>query len=493
LLKKEDEAMTHVLIIDANHTESGSLLNIIQQKGYQASMVDNLPDAIQYSKNQGVDVVLMNSTMLKHKNGAVFQQLHTLSSAPEVIVMAENGSSEEAEDAINHGAWDYIIKSRSPQAIISSLAEVFKYRELLPQLQLQKQQEIKAPNIIGQSSMLKACLATLMKAAQGDANVLITGETGTGKELFATALHENSKRHKCNFVVVDCAALPETLVESALFGHEKGAFTGATQKQCGLIKQADGGTLFLDEVGELPLSLQKTFLRVLEERQFRMVGGKDEVKSNFRLVAATNQDLNAMVAKGTFRGDLLFRLRTFGIQLPPLRSRMSDIGSLVQFSVARYQKNNPACEKSVSKVYLKALSKYTWPGNVRELYHAVERSLAAAQQHSTLYPYHLPVYIRIAIAKASLPHSITVEESLPEQKGVLPLEEPTTIVHSINARQNLQKVREEVLRKTEEVYFRNLFSVTGGNIAQAIATSGLSRSRFYQLLKDNGLNPSALK
>lgn len=506
--QKKVNSMAHVLIIDEKQDDCSLLHSLMLKKGYQSSIVKNLQEAMSFSLKQDIDVVLMDSIILQGQNSEHLQQLQASPSAPEVIIMSEKGCAEEAESAIRHGAWDYIVSSGSPQDIINPLSQVLRYRQKKGQAaNPEKHVEIKAPGIIGNSVRLKVCLDSLMQAAHSDTNVLITGETGTGKELFSTALHQNSGRHNKNFVVVDCAALPETLVESTLFGHEKGSFTGANQKHYGLIKQADGGTLFLDEVGELPLAVQKTFLRVLEERRFRLVGGQSEVKSNFRLVAATNQNLEQMVERGTFREDLLFRLRTFSLQLPPLRDRLEDIVPLVKYFVANRKKDNQMFKKIISNDFLAALRQYHWPGNVRELFHAVERSLAAAQDHTTLYPYHLPIHIRIGIAKSLLPQAA---EAQPQPPAVAAAAAPTapqpapapapppprvadqqeapgearTIHYTFNARQRLQRVREEVLAKTEEIYLKELLTVTERNISQAIQTSGLSRSRLYQLLKD---------
>jgi len=492
--KREKAHMAaHILIIDNNQVYSSRLRELIQKKGHRATMALNLQTAVRYFQEQDVDVVLMNSAVLQGKYEAFLQQLQKTSPAPEMVIISEKGSAEEAETAIKHGAWDYIVKSGSPQAIITTLSKVISYREKKQhQSKSNKQIEIMTPGIVGNSVRLQSCLATLLQAAQSDANVLITGETGTGKELFATALHENSRRRQGNFVVVDCAALPENLVESTLFGHEKGSFTGATQKQSGLIKQADGGTLFLDEVGELPLSMQKAFLRVLEDRQFRPVGGKSEVKSNFRLVAATNQNLEVMVKQGSFREDLLFRLRTFNLQLPSLRSRLVDITPLVKYFVSQRQKNSPMFNKRISSDFLAAIHKYHWPGNVRELFHAVERALSAAQEHTSLYPYHLPTHIRVEITKASLPRfTDNSAVSLPEEKEGDHKCAPM-VIHTIDTGHNLQQVREEVLAKTEEIYLKGLLAATGGDIARSIEISGLSRSRLYQLLKDHRIRPATL-
>jgi two-component system NtrC family response regulator len=208
--------------------------------------------------------------------------------------------------------------------------------------------------------------------------VLITGETGTGKELFARAIHANSPRAAQPFVVVDCASLPETLVESILFGHVKGAFTGADKAREGLVALADGGTLFLDEVGELPFSMQRAFLRVLEDRTFRPVGSKTERSSDFRLVAATNRQLEAMVERGEFRKDLLFRIRSFSIELPALRERSEDIPEIVALQMEKLAAAGRFGRKDFSPEFMEALTAYPWPGNVRELVQCLERSLAAA-------------------------------------------------------------------------------------------------------------------
>ena len=237
---------------------------------------------------------------------------------------------------------------------------------------------------------MEACLELLVQAVGGDGNVLITGETGTGKELFAKAIHSHSPRAHKNFVVVDCGALPETLIESTLLGFEKGTFTGAERSQEGLIKQADGGTLFLDEVGELPLALQKAFLRVLQERRFRPLGAKQEVTSDFRLIAATNRDLEDMVGKDLFREDLLYRLRTLAIDIPPLRLRPEDVTELFFYYLPRLSKKAGMETKGFSPEFLEMLHRYPWPGNVRELIGALEAAIHSTGPSHILYPAHLP-------------------------------------------------------------------------------------------------------
>jgi two-component system NtrC family response regulator len=232
--------------------------------------------------------------------------------------------------------------------------------------------------------------------------VLITGETGTGKELFAGIIHKNSARSSGNFVVVDCTSLTESLVESTLFGHTKGSFTGAEFDRQGLIKAADGGTLFLDEVGEMPLSIQKVFLRVFQERQFRPVGAIKEQTSNFRLIAATNRDLDEMVEKGQFRNDLLFRINTMRIHLPPLRQRTDDIHELATAKVNELCRKFGLSPKKFGDDFVRTLSEYSWPGNVRELFNILERAVIDAGGESTLYAMHLPRSLRIQVAKTQI-------------------------------------------------------------------------------------------
>jgi two-component system NtrC family response regulator len=304
--------------------------------------------------------------------------------------------------------------------------------------------------------------------ASSNANVLITGETGTGKELFAVGIHKNSPRANKNFVVVDCAALPDNLVESILFGHEKGAYTGADRARDGLILQADGGTLFLDEVGELPLPVQKSFLRTLQERKFRPVGGKEEIESDFRLIAASNRNLDDMVRQDKFREDLLFRLRSFSIELPPLRERPEDIKDLTTYYLELLSKRYEIEPKDFSPEFFDVLTSYPWPGNVRELINALERALVNGRYERILFPKHLPTHIRAQIARSSVGEKETAEIKITPSSKIFP---------------KIQSLRERALANVEAQYLRDLISFTQGNIKEACQISGLSRSRLYLLLK----------
>jgi two-component system NtrC family response regulator len=337
---------------------------------------------------------------------------------------------------------------------------------------------LKLEGIIGKSPQMRACYDLVAQAASNDTNVLIYGETGTGKELFAKAIHTNSPRFSRYFVVVDCAALPASLVESALFGHEKGAFTSADRAQVGLIKQADGGTLFLDEVGELPMEMQKAFLRVLQERRFRPVGSRFETESDFRLVAATNRDLDQLAAQGQFRPDLLFRLRALSIDLPPLRARPDDIKELALFHTAQVCDKWGIGLKGFAPEFLKALMVYDWPGNVRELFNTMDGALAEARYEPTLFPKHLPSQIRIKLARAA----VRKENSLSYPNRLNRPHRPDELAID-QGLPKLRDFRQAAVDEAEKQYLVELMSLTGGKVQEACRIAELSLPRLYALLK----------
>ncbi len=331
-----------------------------------------------------------------------------------------------------------------------------------------------AGSIIGNSPRLKDCLASVFLAADTDANVLLVGETGTGKELFARAIHNASRRKPGPMVVVDCTSLPKTLVESLLFGHAKGSFTDAGTTHQGLIHQAHTGTLFLDEVGELPLSLQKVFLRVLEEHRFRPIGSDQEVKSDFRLVAATNRNLEEMVGRGQFRADLLFRLKSYLIEIPPLRERADDVMELASSHMDNLCAKYQISPKRFAPDFLQTLSRYPWPGNVRELASALEHSLFAARYETHLFAKHLPNHIRSCVMKNSLRrHSIARPDLTRSFLRELP---------------NLHDFREDIFCQAEIQYLHDLMTMSNKDINAACRLSGLSRSRLYALLKKHAIS-----
>jgi two-component system NtrC family response regulator len=461
--------MANVLIIDDDKLVCDSISNVVKSLGHSTSQAFNLQDGLTKACSGAFDVVFLDVHMPDGSGLDILPDIQKTASLPEVIIITGFGDPDGAELAIKNGAWDYIEKPLSIRQMRLPFTRALQYRE--EKRKFKTSVALKREGIIGKSPQIIACLDILTQAANSEANVLLTGETGTGKELFAWTIHNNSSRADRNFVVVDCAALPETLVESVLFGHIKGAFTGADRSKDGLIKQADKGTLFLDEVGELPVSIQKSFLRVLQERRFRPVGGNKELSSNFRLITATNRNLDSMVKQGKFREDLLFRLRTLAINLPALRDIREDIKELVLYYMntlcAKYGKDM----KGFSPEFWDVLIEYDWPGNVRELIQALERAIIAAQDEPTLFPKHLPNYIRIKVVRESLNQKMAVKGRSIKNSG------------SLKSLPQIQDIRERAISEAEKKYLVDLISITGKDIKEACKISGLSRSRLYTLMK----------
>ncbi|CAN5695710.1 sigma-54 dependent transcriptional regulator [soil metagenome] len=308
-----------------------------------------------------------------------------------VIVMTAYGSIEDAVRAMKEGALDFLAKPVDPDHLLLLVRRALEQRRIVNEnLLLKEELAVRrgAPQLVGEDPSLRKVFASLQRAAATDTTVLIEGESGTGKELFARSLHALSERATMPFVAINCAAIPETLLETELFGHEKGAFTGAVGRKPGKFEMAHRGTLFLDEIGDLPLSLQAKILRALEERRFERVGGTAPVQVDVRLVAATNRGLRAQVAARRFREDLFFRLSVFPIVVPPLRDRKDDVARLAHYFVDRFCRDMKKRLLALSPEAIVALREYPWPGNVRELQNCIERAVILADG-DTLQPRHL--------------------------------------------------------------------------------------------------------
>jgi len=471
----------YILIIDPDEDFLSDAQKAVIAMGHAASCTRMLAEGIKIATKNKPDVIIVNAKMADGRSVEILSEFLEVPSSPEVIVISDSSDPDEAELAIRSGAWDYIEKPRTSKAISLPVLRALEYRAKRPHKEKRlglSRETFDA--VAGNSSLMKACLEVVTLASESDANVLITGETGTGKELFAWAIHKNSARSSNQFVVVDCAALPPTLVESTLFGYEKGAFTGADRPHKGLIKRADSGTLFLDEVGELPLSIQKSFLRVLQEKKFRPVGGEQEVRSDFRLIAATNRNLDQLAGRRLFRKDLLFRLRAFGIDLPLLCERPEDIPEIAEQHMKRLCQIYKTGEKHFSHDFFTALARYNWPGNVRELVNALERAISAAREEPIVFPKHLPTYIRIQVARS------TVRE-----------ESNCNVVHGSNFESRttfptLKETRDTAVSRVEQKYLKDLIASVGGDLGEARRVSGLSRSRLYGLLNKYGIKTNPI-
>ncbi|MFU2210206.1 sigma-54-dependent transcriptional regulator [Solidesulfovibrio sp. C21] len=463
--------MAHILLIDDDAILKETIGALMRRLGHAFTWAGSLDEGRRALVHGRFDVVLLDLRLPDGYGLDMMAELRSAPSTPEIIIVTGQEDPEGAALAIKSGAWDYIQKPLTPNRVTLPLTRALEYRA--QKAARRPRAVLKREAIIGVGPAMEACLDMVAQAADSDASVLVTGETGTGKELFARAIHANSQRGNNNFVVVDCAALPETLVESVLFGHVKGAFTGADRDRDGLFKLADGGTLFLDEIGELSLGIQKTFLRVLQDGRFRPVGSKNELQSDFRLLAATNRDLGVMAAGGVFREDLLYRLRTIIITLPPLRSRVEDIKPLAIHYMNRLCERYRLPTKGFAEEFFQALTAYSWPGNVRELCSTMERVLLQHRTEPVLYPKHLPDEIRIQVLNA--------------RGAAEPAGPPHQEEQHAAAVPPWKEYRRQALDAAEQSYLEDLLTAAGGNVARASRLSGLSPSRLYDLFRKYNL------
>lgn len=475
--------MANILVIDDDRLVRNALAAQLTQLEHTVMAAESLADGMALLPLAPFDIVFLDVNLPDGSGLEALPVIRQTAATPEVIIITGEGSAKGAEMAIRTGAWDYLQKPLSQQEIELQLTRALDYRD---STRIDRQPAIvtlKRPQIIGSSPELTARLDMVARCANSDANVLITGETGTGKEIFARTIHDNGPAPDSDFVVVDCAALPEQLVESVLFGHVRGAFTGAADGRDGLVKAADGGTLFLDEVGELPLSIQKKFLRVLQERCFKPVGGTREVKSVFRLICATNRNLEGMVSDGCFRSDLLYRLRTFSIDLPPLRRCQADIRDLMLHYIDRLCRHHGLENKGFVPEFVDTLTAYNWPGNVRELINALEKAILANREAPTLFPMHLPRTIRLNFVQACLNEKRETSIGDPADGSSQRGDDLTIPVRFTDPPPPLKQLRDQVTELLERAYLRRLMADTQNDLDRVGQLSGLSKPRIYALLK----------
>ncbi len=481
-----------ILVIDDDPHIREILEENITDLGHTPLSAEGLSRGLSLLESHSVDLVFLDIRLPDGNGLEQLPQIRGSFSEPEVIIITGVGDATGAELAIQTGAWDYLQKPLARKKIHLQIERVLDYRKKTGGNE--RVVSLKRDEIIGNSYAIKQTLDQVAQCAKTNTNVLITGETGTGKELFARAIHENSDRAGRDFIVVDCAALSETLAESILFGHEKGAFTGADRNRPGLLAEADGGSLFLDEVGELPLSVQKTFLRLLQERRFRTVGATKEKKLEFRLISATNRNLEAMSAKGDFRLDLLFRLRTFEIHLPPLRFRSEDIQPLTLHYLYQICRTHGLKMKGMLPEFLDHLQSWHWPGNVRELINTLEAAALSDPDNPTFFPKHLPSSIRSHNLRCRMRENDSGSSTQMKEDRPIVIPPESTPAESLHLTDDLplfKSWRNTVIEKGEKVYLQRLMAVTDGDIQTACDIAQLSQSRLYHLLKKYGISKSA--
>jgi two-component system response regulator HydG len=366
-----------ILLVDDEVAHLETLQRIFKREGYQVLDATSGRDALDIVRKHHVHLILTDLVMPKMSGVELLKACQTVSPETEVVVMTAFGTIETAVEAMKMGAYDFVTKPLKKVFITKVIRQALEKQNLLTENRRLRQQleTLRPHDIIGQSAAIVETLKVIRQAGPSSATVLLTGESGTGKELLARAIHRNSPRSQNPMVTINCAALPGNILESELFGCEKGAFTGADKRRQGRFEAADGGTVFLDEIGEMSIATQVKLLRIMQEGEFERLGSNETLRSDLRVVAATNKDLEKAVKEGSFREDLYYRMNVIRIEVPPLRERNGDIPLLVNFFLHRYAAKNDKTMEAVTSRALDALNRHSWPGNVRELENAIERAV----------------------------------------------------------------------------------------------------------------------
>jgi len=448
-------APVRVLVVDDDEITCNLLEEVLSKEGYAVHKALDGLEAIDRGEKHTYDVVLSDIKMIDVDGMEVLRAYRQRSPETIIIMMTAFGSIETAIRAIKEGAYDYVSKPFKLDEIKLTLQRALEQRRLVEENIHYRQELItkyKLENIVGRSAQMLQVYKTIARVAESRSTVLVTGESGTGKELIARAIHFNSPRAARPFVAVDCSSLAETLLESELFGHMRGAFTGAVTTKKGLFEEADRGTCFLDEIGDISLAMQAKLLRVLQEHEIKRVGGTETIKIDVRIVAATNQNLEALVTEKKFREDLFYRLNVVSIHLPSLRERPEDVPLLADHFLRKYasQNNKPVCR--ISPEAMDLLVRHRWPGNVRELENVIERATTLSGTNLIL-PEDLPRRLQIEPAQMSL-------SSLPSR---MPLSE------------------------LEKLYIQKVLEETGGNKKKAADILGIDRRTLYRMATRLGL------
>jgi DNA-binding NtrC family response regulator len=384
-----------ILIVDDEKGQRDILNLILKKEEYDVVDVPGVREALEQLEKREFDLIMTDLKMQGQSGLDLLEKV--LSDNPQqcIIMMTAHGSVDSAVEAMRKGAFDYLEKPLERDNLVLTLRRAFERIGLVRENRvLQKRIESIAtiPNMRGEHPKMKEVFRIVAKIAPSNSTILIVGESGTGKELIARAIHEGSPRRDKPFMAINCAAIPETLIESELFGHEKGSFTGANAREIGIFEAANGGTVFLDEIGEMNVAMQAKLLRAIQEKEIRRVGGKINIGLDVRLVSATNKELEQEIKKGNFREDLFYRLNVIRITLPPLRERGSDIKTLAEFFLEKYCGASGISVDGISKQALKLLMSYSWPGNVRQLESVIERSILMAETNY-IEPDDLPMEI----------------------------------------------------------------------------------------------------
>jgi len=448
-----------ILVVDDDLAMGEMCKELLKSKGYTSEVVTSGKEAIEKVSMDGLYTIVLTDLVMPDMDGIeVLKKIKQQNPQIDVVVMTSYGTVTNAVDAMKLGASDYITKPFKRDELIVVIEKILQMQRLegeVDRLRLELGEKYTFGNIIGESAKIKKIFEIISNVSNTEANILIQGETGTGKELVARAIHYNSARKNYPFVKVDCAALTETLLESELFGHEKGAFTGAIKDRIGRFRTADHGTIFLDEIGNISLAVQAKLLRVLQDSEFEAVGGDKPIKVDVRIIAATNADLEGNVEKGLFRRDLFYRLNVIRIFLPPLRERTDDIPLLASHFLSIHNEKNRKTVEGISREAINKLMSYTWQGNIRELENVIERAVILCKG-KVIEPADIPLYQE----KTGFPQGLS------------------------------GKPLQELMDQVERQIIINTLELTGTDKEKAAKVLQISRASLYNKLNKHKINES---
>ncbi len=452
--KQETTNPARILVVDDDREMSQFLADVLGEEGYRVEMVHDGPSAVERYRADSFDLTITDLMMPRMRGTELVRQLKEIDAHALVLLITAFGSIESAVEAMHAGAFHYVTKPFRTDEILLQVKRALEQRSLQSEVERLRQQvhsRFGFENIIGQSARMREIFELIAHVSDLTVNVLIVGESGTGKEMIARAIHQNSARAAKSFIPINCAAIPETLLESELFGYVRGAFTDARKDRRGLFQAASGGLLFLDEISEIPLSLQAKLLRVIEDKEVRPLGTNQSEKVDARLVSACNRDPELLVQEGRFRQDLYYRLNVIRMDLPPLRERVDDIPILIEHFMRKFSEQSQRKLDGIEPEALAALTNYHWPGNIRELEHTIERAVLLGKESR--------------IGLQDFPPSLVARND-----NVLPLADALA--------------KSYTLRDLEKEYIMRVMEIVGGNKTEAAKTLGVDRTTLYRKLEE---------
>jgi two-component system nitrogen regulation response regulator GlnG len=465
--------MPTLLLIDDEESVRYSFRRVFETDNLAVLTAQTAAEGLERVRESHPDAIVLDLQLPDRSGLEVFKEIQTIDPKRPVIFITAHGNTETAIEAMKNGAFDYLVKPVDLERLSHLLERAFEAARLMHVPAVLPAEETE-DRIIGRSPIMQEMSKAIGRIAPQDVNVLILGESGSGKELVARALYHHSKRAEKPFLVINCAAIPETLLESELFGHEQGAFTGAHRRRIGKFEQCDQGTLFLDEIGDMPVNLQAKMLRVLQEQRFERLGSNETLHTKVRVLAATNHDLEKMVTDGLFRKDLYYRLKVVTLQVPPLRARIDDVAELAHYFLYRFDRELNLDLRAFAPEVLETFQHYSWPGNVRELQSVIKQTMLNASGHLIL-PEFLP---------ANLNQEKAVAGAAPVPSGNLDVN--SLIEELLQAGQ--PGLHAKVIEHVERVLLARVLRHTHGHQAQASDLLGLNRATLRQMLRRLGLS-----